>query len=334
MKLNSIFTDHMVFAEKLPIRVFGSGKGSGEICFLGERVEVRSDEERWEVELQPRAAGGPFELQVKLDGVSQVIKDVYVGKVFLIAGQSNAEFPLGESNTSAELYKSDALLRNFFVTRPWIPQDVFSPDDGWMPAEKDKVAAWTALGYLAGRSVRTETGKAVGIISCYQGASVIESWLPKNVADKVRLPDGEVYIDHWYPDFAAWNANSVIYEKMLTTIMPFSVNKVVWYQGESDTTVQEAAIYDKSVAALFDCIRGHLRNSELGFVLVQIADYDHRRENDPLGWSAIQEAQERAAACDDRVTLVRSADICESSMIHPVTKNALAERIAAALTLD
>ena len=334
MKLNSIFSDHMVFAENLPIRLFGSGKGSGEICFLGERVEVRSDEERWEVELQPRAAGGPYELEVTLDGETRVFSDVYVGRVFLVAGQSNAEFPLCQSNTSEELYRSDACLRNYFVSRPWIPQEALSSEDGWLPAEKDRVGAWSALGYLAGRSVRTATGKAVGIISCYQGASVIESWLPKRIAEGARLPDGEVYIDHWYPDFAAWNANSVIYEKMLATIMPFSVNKAVWYQGESDTTVQEAAIYDKSVAALFDCIRGHLRNSELGFVLVQIADYDHRRENDPLGWSAIQEAQERAAAADPLVTLVRSADICESSMIHPVTKNALAERIAAALTLD
>lgn len=334
MKLDSIFSDHMVFAENLPIRIFGSGAGSGEIRFLGEKAEARSDGERWAAELQPRAAGGPYELEVTLDGETRVFSDVYVGRVFLVAGQSNAEFPLCQSNTSEELYRSDACLRNYFVSRPWIPQEALSSEDGWLPAEKNRVGAWSALGYLAGRSVRTATGKAVGIISCYQGASVIESWLPKSIAEGARLPDSEVYIDHWYPEFTTWNANSVIYETMLSTVMPFSVNKVVWYQGESDTTVQEAAIYDKSAAALFDCIRRLQRNDGLGFVLVQIADYDHRKENDPDGWKGIQEAQERAAAADPLVTLVRSADICESSMIHPVTKNALAERIAAALLRD
>ena len=332
MKLNQIFSSHMVLAENLPIRIFGSGSGTAEISFLGETVSVRSEGDFWEAELSPREAGGPYELEVTLDGSRSVLTDVFVGKVFLMAGQSNAEFRLCDTNTSRELYKTDPGLRNYFVSRPWIPEEPLSPKDGWAPADRDGIDAWSALGYLAGRSLRTETGAAVGVISCYQGASVIEAWLPKSIADGARLPDSEVYIDHWYPDFTVWNANAAIYDTMLSAIMPFAVNKVVWYQGESDTTVQEAAIYDKSVAALFDCIRGLQRNDALEFVLVQIADYDHRKENDPAGWRGIQEAQERAAAADPRVKLVRSADVCESSMIHPVTKNALAERIAAALT--
>ena len=33
MKLNSIFTSHMVFAKGMPIRIFGEGKGTAEITF-------------------------------------------------------------------------------------------------------------------------------------------------------------------------------------------------------------------------------------------------------------------------------------------------------------
>ena len=331
MELNTIFSDRTVFAENLPIRVFGTGDGCVKVSFLGETAEACSFGERWEVELAPREAGGPYEMEIELDGEKKVLSDVYVGKVYLIAGQSNAEFQLVTSNTSQELYRDDPLLRNYFVSRPWIETEALSSKDGWLPAKKETVGVWSAIGYLAGESVRNATGKAVGLISCYQGASVIESWLPREIADGIRLPDSQCYIDHYYPDFTPWNGNGIIYETMLKTFMPFAVNGVVWYQGESDTTVQEAAIYDRSMELLFACVRDMQRNPELPFVAVQIADYDYRKEYGPDGWKGIQLAQERAAQKDGLVKLVKCADICESSMIHPVTKNALAERIAFAL---
>ena len=331
MKLHTLFSDHIVFAENLPIRLFGTGDGCVKVSFLGETAAACSSQGSWEVELAAREAGGPYEIELDLNDEKKVLTDVYVGNVYLIAGQSNAEFPLSESNTSAEIYKNDPLFRNYFVSRPWIELEALSSKDGWQQAKKETVGAWSAIGYLARNSIRTATGKAIGLISCYQGASVIESWLPRDIADGIRLPDSESYIDHYYPDFAAWNSNGVIFETMLKTVMPFSVNGVVWYQGESDTTVQEAAIYDRSLELLFGCVRDMQRNPSLPFAVVQIADYDYRKEYDPDGWKGIQLAQERAAQKDGLVKLVKCADICESSMIHPVTKNALAERIAFAL---
>lgn len=357
MELGELFRDNMVLAAGLPVRVFGRGKGTVKIEFRGEVREWKvgsvdgvggvdnSDNDDWIVELPAGDAGGPFEMRITLDndqsvggqfdefagGQTFVLHDVYVGRVYLLTGQSNAEFTLAESTTTPEQWEGDPMLRNYFIDRPWIPEDVFAPGCGWMPARTHEVGRWSALAYLVGQGIRRRTNEPVGIISCFQGASVIEAWLPPADAERFRLPDGDVYIDHWYPDFAAWNGNSTIYERMLTRVARYPVSGVIWYQGESDTSVAEAKIYDAELACFARKVRHLQQNPWLRFAIVQIADYDHRADNDPAGWQGIQDAQARAAAADNDFVLVPSRDVCESSCIHPPTKSRLAERIVDAL---
>ena len=352
MELGEIFRDNMVLAAGVPIRVFGRGKGIIKIDFRGEAREWEVggiDNDEWTVELPACEVGGPFEMKITLDaqdrgqtlstlsteaqdgGQTLVLHDVYVGRVYLLAGQSNAEFTLSESTTPPEQWAGDPLLRNYFVDRPWIAEDVFAHGSGWMPAKTHEVGRWSALAYLVGQGMRQRTNEPVGIISCFQGASVIEAWLPRADAERFRLPDGEVYIDHWYPDFAAWNGNATIYERMLTRVARFAVSGVIWYQGESDTSVAEASIYDAELACFASEVRHLQQNPDLRFAVVQIADYDYRADNDPAGWQGIQNAQARAAAADNYFSLIPSRDVCESSCIHPPTKALLAGRIVDAL---
>lgn len=327
MKLNELFCDNMIFAEDKPVRVFGEGDGDVTVRFCGEEKTV-SASGKWLVEFDKREAGGPFELEVSADGFYKAVKNVYVGRVYLIAGQSNAEFRLCESDEPLTGYKDDALLRNFFVCRPWIDADVFKPGDGWRCAEKDTVGQWSAIGYLAGRALRRETGYATGTVSCFQGASIIESWLPEEDAASFGLKPEELMIDHTYPDYAAWNRPGVIYEKMLSKLFPFSFSGVIWYQGESDTTAAEGAVYDKELCLLMNNMRRGFADPGLYFAVIQIADFDGRKEYDPEGWRAIQEAQEKAVKADKYSSLVISRDVCESTGIHPVKKTALSERAA------
>ncbi|MBQ3868824.1 MAG: hypothetical protein II789_09840 [Clostridia bacterium] len=360
MEICELFRDNMVLAAGLPVRVSGRGNGKVKIEFRGEKREWEvgyADDSDWIVEMPAGEAGGPYEMRITLEGgrsgegrlnegqlsegqlnegqlnegQTLVLRDVYVGSVYLLAGQSNAEFRLSESTTPANEYKDDPLLRNYFVDRPWIAEDVFAPGSGWMPARTHEIDRWSALAYLVGQGMRRRTNEPVGIISCFQGASVIEAWLPRADAERFRLPDPDVYIDHWYPDFAAWNGNATIYERMLTRVARFPVSGVIWYQGESDTSVAEASIYDAELACFAGEVRHLQQNPCLRFAVVQIADYDHRADNDPAGWKGIQDAQARAAEADNYSVLVPSRDVCESACIHPPTKSLLAERIVDAL---
>ncbi len=327
MELAPLFTDNAVFAENKPVRVFGSGANAVRGEFRGDTVCAECADGKWCLEFPPRPAGGPFTLTVT-DGADTVaLSGISVGKVYLVAGQSNAEFRLEESNTPAEEYVTDGMLRSFFVARPWDENDPVKMSDGWQTAVAERVGKWSALGYLTAKAVRERTGGCVGFVSCFQGASCIESWLPLPKAERFRLPDEKLYCDHYIDIFAYWNRNSVIYDQMLTTLFPFSFTGVIWYQGESDASPEEAEIYADELECLFGVMRGGFRDSSLRAVIVQIADCDDRLAVNERGWRGIQQAQELYARRDPRSKLAVSRDICENSCIHPPTKTLLAKRI-------
>ena len=331
MKLNDIFRDGVVFAEEKPVRIFGEGDGTVTVRLCGAEATSVSERGRWIAELPAMRAGGPFTLEVFGDGVRAEVRDVYVGRVYLVAGQSNAEFRLSSSSEPLSNYEDDALLRNYFVPRPWYGDDPFSPGEGWQAAKRSAVGDWSAIAYLAGKTTRSLTGKAVGVVTCAQGASVIESWLPSHAAAEFAIRKDGLMADHFDPEYSEWNRDGVIYDKMLSKLFPFSLNGVIWYQGESDTSVEEGKIYADELLRFMKEARVGFADSALPFAVIQIADYDGRRENDPEGWRAIQSAQSLAAERDPYAALVTSRDVCESSCIHPTRKGELSACAAKAL---
>ncbi len=329
MKLNKMFTSHMVFAGHIPIRVYGEGCGVVHIQFADYQQTLISHEDSWLIEFPPMEYGGPYSMKVTFEEETVVLEDIYIGEVFLFAGQSNMQFKLKESNTSPNLYCSNSKLRLYSTDR--IEQtDFYTADDGWAPCEQDRAGDWSALAYLAGNEISKTHDIAVGIIVCYQGASVIESWVPKGTFEKhnIQIPDNQKFIDHATAEYRKWNDDGTLYSYALSQIIPYALSAVVWYQGESDASEAEGRVYCDELSALIDVWRNDFGNPNLPFVIVQLAD---NLERAGIGWELIQKAQMEIQSKRPFVTTVVSADICENDAIHPPTKDKLAQRIAKVL---
>ncbi len=329
MHINPIFASNMVFAAHQPIRIYGEGEGEAEVTFAGEARKAVSRCGVWEAEFPPMDYGGPYCLRVTYQDGEEVFTNVYVGEVYLMAGQSNMQFKLKESNAPAAYYQTNPLLRLFSAHRIE-KTDRFTPEDGWVPATEENAGDWTALGYLMGNKLSTEKQVAVGILTAYQGASVIESWLPKGLPEEngISLPPEALHGDHLSPEFALWKQEGTLYNYALSQLFPFSLSAVVWYQGESDTSVEEGKVYTKELALLVETLRKDFRQPALPVAVVCIADYLPRSDE---GWKAIQTAQIKAGETIPNVKTVLSADICETDSIHPPTKHLLASRLAEAV---
>ncbi len=167
----------------------------------------------------------------------------------------------------------------------------------------------------------------IGIICCHRGASVIESWLCEEDCNnpELYLDINQKHQDHTFEEYSKWNKPSYMHNEAFDNITPFSLDGAVWYQGESDTTVAEAKIYPKELEALINCWRKDLMDDKLPFVIIQIADYDGRRDE---GWTSIQQAQIDACESIVNTYLLESRDICSSWNIHPQEKEKLGLRIA------
>ena len=326
MKLNEIYGSNMVFPANKPIRICGTGKGKVSISFGENTTCVVSQEENWCIEFPPMSYGGPYKMVVTSDSDETVFDNIYIGEVYLFAGQSNIEMMLKDTSTPEEMYETNEALRMFCVGEIGKPCK-FSEKNGWMTCDKEEVGDWSALAYLSGQIVQKQKGIAVGVIVCCQGASVIESWLPCGTLEElgINIAEEDKFMDHTYPDFAEWNKDGALYEKSLCKVSPYPVSAVVWYQGESDASVEEGKVYAKELCAFIDRVRMDFCDESLSFAVVQIADYTPR---DGEGWRLIQKAQMDVSEMRANVRTVISSDVCEKDDIHPPTKDKLAKRIS------
>ena len=326
MQLDKIFSSNMVFPKGKEIWFYGTGKGNVKITFDGEQKTAVSCGDEWKICFSPRDFGGPYSAVIRMDNETVELQNIYVELVFLMAGQSNMQFKLKES--TEKHYISNPLVR-LFSTYRIEDTDCFHSADGWVVCDEKTAGEWSAIAYYVGNMVSEKLNVAVGLISCYQGASVIESWLPEGTLEKngIAVTDSGKHPDHFCDLYSAWNSDGTLYEKVFKQILPFSVSAVVWYQGESDASDGEAPFYRDELKLLIDTWRKDLGDASLPFVIVQIAEHSGKGES----WRVIQKAQYEIQHEVNDVKTVISADVCEKDVIHPPTKDRLSKRIADAL---
>ena len=327
MKLNALFCDGMVLAANRPIRVFGEGQGTVAVRFLQYEARMTSTKDRWCLTLPAIGHGGPYQMEIELNGVRTVLQDVYVGEVLLLHGQSNMKFQLRESNYPIASYQTCKRLRVFTVDNEYVDLKGLSQQDGWVSCDEETAGCFSAIGYHVGLQIASERDCAVGLISCSVGASVIESWMPKGTfADMgIDLSCDQIHFDHRYYPF---NGEGFLYDRLLPLLVPYSLSCVIWYQGESNATPDEGALYDKMLTRLIAERRRDFEDENLPFVIIQLADCDNRAGR---GWTLVQEAQMRVAQSVPYVKAVVCRDVCETNHIHPPTKHLLAKRVAEAI---
>ena len=331
MKLSSLFTDGAVLQRERPLYIFGTGTGDWRLTFDGETREGRADG-RFEARFSPRRAGGPYELTAELDGETVVVRNVMVGDVYIVAGQSNAELPLRETSDAGCVAEGYADIRFYGNIRPDVDENgaltlMETPYDGkWTGLAPENADDMSAIGVHMGLHYSRKDRVAVGIVPCFKGASVIQGFMSEKANEPFRLPAGDLMLDHtYYP----WNDPAYLYHLMLEPLFPFAAKAVVWYQGESNRTVKEAAIYDNMLVAMVDEWRRNFRNEALPFVIVQINRFPAYDAEE--GVLAIMAAQERAMGRIPYSRMVKAEELGEYERIHPMNKKALTDRIVAAL---
>ena len=322
MHLAPIFSDGMILQADKPIRIFGEGGGQLHIELAGQVYDENIIACDWCIELPALPYGGPYELKAELDGHKKIVKDVYIGDVYLLSGQSNMEFKLHESDYPKDDYQSFPNMRLFTIER-MESGEAFAPEDGWVSCTKENAGDWSCIGYIVGQYLMQKRDTAVGFIACYQGAAQIETFMPDRIFEKdgFTLPDAE-RSDQQH----AWNhGHSVLYDFMVKKMVPYSLAAVLWYQGESNTnSVKEASIYEAQLNALIDTWREDMKDEALHFIIIQIADFLPSFDD---AWRIVQQAQLNVGQRENIDTVICS-DVCEKETIHPTKKTELSRRIA------
>lgn len=318
--LNPIFCSNMIMQANKSVRFFGEGCGTVSVEFNGAKKTVNSNG-KWLIEFDSVNYGGPYDITVTLDESVIVLENVYFGDVYLLGGQSNMQFKLWESSEPKENYKENKNVRLFTVDR-MEEGEHFKTKDGWVELTLENAPSFSAIGYYVAQELARDDRK-IGLIACYQGASVIQSWMSKEFALVPEFKIENRFADHvWFP---IWNDDGVLYENMLIKILPYSMASVLWYQGESNASNNEADLYLEFLRALIKNWRRDFMDESLGFIIIQLADHLDRAG---YAWSKIQEMQLLAQDEIPNVKTVICRDVCDNIDIHPKEKDILSKRIA------
>lgn len=324
IKFDPIFSNGAILQAQKPVRVCGIGDGELRVSLGALSITTTAEGGRWCAEFPAQDYGTVCNITASNNESSITINDVTFGDVFLIAGQSNMQFKLHEGKLDGEIYECND-IRCFFTDR-LEENERFATRDGWVKCRKDTATHFSSIGYFVARDLHKRDGRPIGLVACYQGASVIQSWMSEKALAELALdmPDGELHWDHHNPAFSKWNGTSTLYNFAFSQARNFSYKAVLWYQGESNSSECESCFYDKMLIKMIELWRNDLCDVTLPFIVIQIADFDSRND---APWHRVQEAQRIAVEQIENCKLIVCKDICETDNIHPPTKHILAQRI-------
>ena len=178
--LPGLFSDHMVLQQQRALPIWGwADPGEQIVVTLGaqSRRAVASPDRRWKVLLSPMKAGGPFLMTVR-GKKAILIKDVMVGEVWVLSGQSNMTFAL----SSAAGAETEIPQANYPEIRLFtVPQEsTLHPQQdtlaNWQICTPETSKEFSAVGYFFGRELHEKLGVPIGLIHSSWPGTGAEEW--------------------------------------------------------------------------------------------------------------------------------------------------------------
>ena len=120
---------------------------------------------------------------------------------------------------------------------------------------------------------------------------------------------------------------SLLYNAMITPLIPYAIRGVLWYQGESN--VNRAYQYRKSFPLMISGWRKAWGQGDFPFYYVQLSSFNEFNGNSNAGskWAELREAQTLAGSVNNS-GMVITTDIGNPLNIHPVNKQEVGYRLA------
>ena len=183
VKLPNVLAEHMVVQRDQPVHLWG-GANPGEKVhaeFRGSSADATADARGyWTLDLPKGSAGGPFTMTIRAANTIE-FKDILVGDVWLIAGQSNVEFamrattrPDGDPRGKGDLAKANyPTMRLFHIKNRSVeqPQVNVVSLQSWVAADPTTVAGFSAVGFYFAKDILEDQKVPIGMIEAATGGS-------------------------------------------------------------------------------------------------------------------------------------------------------------------
>jgi hypothetical protein len=283
---------------------------------------------RFRARLKGIPVGGPYEIELAIGQEKLTVRDVLVGDVWLLGGQSNME-GLG---LLRDALPPKSMTRAFYMDDHWgIARDPLHQLHLAVDAVHGKLGAARTAQKITGvgpgvpfaQEMLRRTGVPQGLIACAHGGTRMDQWDPARQGDAVASPALKKL------------KGASLYGAAIRRFVKNGgrVAGLVWYQGESDADAARAGAYTQKMIRFLRALRKDVGNPRLPVAMVQIA----RVVNWPAGcgsfWNSIQEQQRRLPDRIGNLAVVPAIDLPIDDTIHlsGVAMKSLGVRLAEAM---
>ena len=362
VKLMGIFTDNMVLQRGKPVPVRGTAS-PGEavsVAYAGKTAKATAGADGWFSAILPPLDVEKTGKELVVTGKNRIVlKNVVVGDVWLVSGQSNAEmsFGWGILNGAAEMAKAkdypNVRAIKFSHSTFIFPVRRRACNDGpWKVATEKTLPKITAVGYFMARELNAKTGVPIGILDnnwsgcfiepyvCEEGLKTVPSL--KGVVDSLAkdrakmiawcgkvaaLKEGDSFGDlPPMPSAPFWTRQ---HNAMIEPLVDFPICGAVWYQGCANTYDGIHRLYAPKLKALVAGWRTKW-GYDFPFYIVQLASFQ-AKTTDPAGgggFAGVRNEQLLAAKSIPNTGLAVAIDIGNAKDIHPKNKYDVGYRLS------
>lgn len=244
VRLPRLLSDGAILQREQPIKIWGWADDGEAVSveFAGHERNTEAVDGRWSVSFPALKAGGPYEIKIR--GKNQLeLNDIWMGDLWIGAGQSNMELPLRRVATRyPDLIANTQLpkIREFSVpvTYSFQKNSEDFHQGQWRTAVPENLPGFSAVGFFFARELHEKYQVPIGILSIAVGGSPVEAWMSETALEK-------------YPNYLAV-ANKFKDDAVLQqTIASDKAKSDAWYakaQAEDEGSQQKQPWYSPALA--------------------------------------------------------------------------------------
>ncbi len=335
--LPPLFNCNMVLQQGIAIPVWGWASAGEKITVTLDKnvVTTRTGKNgKWRVDLPKMNYGGPFKMTIKGNDL-HTFGNIMIGEVWICSGQSNMEFKVASAkNGAAEIaaanYKD---IRSFTVKKRISKEPQQNLEEGeWWECSPQTVADFTAVGYFFARDLYEKLKVPIGIIHTSWGGTVAETWMsPEAIAsepDFSPILEKLNAVDLNTAKIGPNNYPTLLFNGMLSPIIPYGIRGAIWYQGESNAS--RAQQYKRVFPNLIKDWREKWGEGNFPFLFVQLANFK-KADMEPVEseWAELREAQTQTLHLEN-TGMATIIDVGDAIDIHPTDKQTVGYRLSLA----
>ena len=348
LRVAHIFSDHMVLQRESFVPVWGWGEPGKTVtvepswCEGGGVTAKVAKDGTWCLNIETTEAGGPHTVTITSGNETITLKDILLGEVWVCAGQSNMEMPIGgfgfqlvEGARNAALkagtYADKVRIIDIKTPRCYEPVDDI--DASWKRASVSACVGTSAIAWFFATALADNLDIPIGIIVNPWGGSRIEAWMTREAIDasgitteeRAAIDAVEEHLDRW-PE-----TPELIWNGRMAPIAGYRAKGFIWYQGCSN---MDQECYDKLQTAMVKLwreawtVRGMPdMPEEMPFIFALLAPYEHGDMNGRKRPHFI-ESQLRSLKTIPESYAVCTETLGDLGTIHPAKKKEVGDMMA------